>query len=84
MELNQTGPLFIKCPPGHNSWTMELNQSGPLFINCPPEHNSWTVWAPVCPQDTILGPLLFLLYINDITKDTDSELRVFADDCVCC
>ena len=43
-------------------------------------------WAPVLsgvPQDTVLGPLLFSLYINDITEDIDSELRLFADDCVC-
>ena len=36
------------------------------------------------PQGTVLGPLLFLLYINDITEDIDSELRLFTDDCVCC
>ena len=43
-------------------------------------------WAPVLsgvPQGTVLGPLLFSLYINDITEDIDSELRLFADDCVC-
>ena len=43
-------------------------------------------WAPVLsgvPQGTVLGPLLFSLYINDITEDIDSELRFFADDCVC-
>ena len=43
-------------------------------------------WAPVLsgvPQGTVLGPLLFSLYINDITEDTDSELILFADDCVC-
>ena len=36
-----------------------------------------------CHQGTVLGSLLFLLYINDITEDVDSELRLFADDCVC-
>ena len=30
-----------------------------------------------------LGPLLFSLYINDISADTESEIRLFADDCVC-
>ena len=43
-------------------------------------------WAPVLsgvPQGTVLGPLLFSLYINDITENIDPELRLFADDCVC-
>ena len=35
------------------------------------------------PEGTVLGPLLFSLYINDITKRINSELRLFADDCVC-
>jgi len=34
------------------------------------------------PQGTVLGPLMFLLYINDITKDINSPLRMFADDCL--
>ena len=34
------------------------------------------------PQGTVLGPFLFLLYINDIAKDLSSNLRLFADDCV--
>ena len=35
------------------------------------------------PQGTVLGPLLFSLHINDITSDIESEIRLFADDCVC-
>ena len=35
------------------------------------------------PQGTVLGPLLFYLYINDISSGIESEIRLFADDCVC-
>ena len=35
------------------------------------------------PQGTVLGPVLFLLHINDITENVSSETRLFADDCVC-
>lgn len=29
-------------------------------------------------------PLLFSMYINDVIKNNNSEIRIFADDCVCC
>ena len=35
------------------------------------------------PQGTVLGLLLFSLYINDIMVGKESEIRLFADDCVC-
>ena len=35
------------------------------------------------PLGTVLGPLLFSLYIKDITTDIDSKIRLFVDDCVC-
>ena len=34
------------------------------------------------PQATVLGPLMFLLYVNDIYDNTSSSIRMFADDCV--
>ena len=36
------------------------------------------------PQGTVLGPLMFLVYINDINEGITSSVRLFADDCVIC
>ena len=34
------------------------------------------------PQGTVLGPLLFLLHINDLASVVYSKVRLFADDCL--
>ena len=34
------------------------------------------------PQGSVLGPLLFLAYVNDIWRNMKLTIRLFADDCV--
>jgi hypothetical protein len=34
------------------------------------------------PQGSILAQLLFLAYVNDMWRNTESKIRLFADDCI--
>ncbi|KAJ4440472.1 hypothetical protein ANN_08613 [Periplaneta americana] len=34
------------------------------------------------PQGSVLGPLLFIIYVNDLCQDITSNVRLFANDCI--
>ena len=46
----------------------------------PGGNSEWTDIKASVPQGSILGPFLFLVYINDIDEDIHSSIRLFADD----
>ena len=50
------------------------------------QHSSWTNVQAGIPHGSILGPLFFLIYINDLSDDLTSKPKLFADDTsiLCC
>lgn len=47
-------------------------------------HSTWGNVTSGVPQGSVLGPALFLLYINDIQDQIQSTMRLFADDSIVC
>ena len=62
------------------AWFKDYLKDRKHRVILPSTTSDWVYIQAGVPQGSILGPLLFLLYINDIVTDIGSNIRLFADD----
>ena len=63
-----------------SAWFSDYLNDRTQRVVLPGVSSFWTSVKAGVRQGSILGPLLFLLYINDIVEDINSSIRLFADD----
>ena len=62
------------------SWFANYFKDRRQRVVLPGASSNWSSINAGVPQGSILGPLLFLIYINDIVENINSSIRLFADD----
>ena len=70
----------LGCPESLLKWFSSylLGRRQRVVING--QASKWAYVQAGVPQGSILGPLLFLIYINDIVNELRASVRLFADD----
>ena len=73
----------IGLPPNILSWLCSYLSDRKQYVLVNGEHSTSTLVRSGVPQGSVLGPLHFLLYINDLTNlqfSQKSTLSLYADD----
>ena len=61
-------------------WFTDYLKDRKQRVVLPGVSSDWCFIKAGVPQGSILGPLLFLVFINDIEEEINSSIRLFADD----
>lgn len=62
------------------SWIKAFLTNRVQQVKVEDEYSSWTTVKSGIPQGSVLGPILFVIFINDMPDIVESAIQLFADD----
>jgi len=67
-------------PDSYLKWIKQFLTQRKMKVSVNGQSSSWVDVISGVPQGSVLGPLLFLLYVNDLPDWIINSMRLFADD----
>ena len=71
-------PLFAW--PSSCVWVRDFLSNRKQRVHINGSYSSWHSVTSGIPQGSVLGPILFVIFINDLPESVKSEVYMFADD----
>ena len=65
-----------------NKWVENFLLNRSQRVVCSGENSEWAPVLSGVPQGSVIGPILFLIYINDLPDEIGANVRLFADDTI--
>ena len=65
-----------------NKWIEHFLSQRTRRIVCNGQNSAWAPVKSGVPQGSVIGPILFLIYINDLPEEVKSTVHLFADDTI--